>query len=327
MKIRAMALASMAAMLWASVATAGVSFTIIGTSGGDPNALGVGEQITIDIRIANDGSDGPIFGIGASVSGYDEGMINNGSDDFIAFVSGEAVDGYLFDTCIEGTGCFNGLSNTASGALGESAITGFPDRVQIANSAGLDGRTGDGTLDPGLDGVVGGGDVQFQLVFEGVQAGTSTLNIGTGYQGDVVVLEGGATAEARSPGSSRFDVGTEPGFIQKTPLEAARSPCSWPLFVLHPRPFSSGPATTPYPATAQDGPRRTEPFSDRRRSEWVPAQPWPELAGRRVRAHARGGATTSRSRPDPVSRVPLAEDGGDPLGRSYGGTSTGAWSE
>jgi hypothetical protein len=186
----------MAAILWASIATAGVSFSVIGTSGGDPNNLGVGEQITIDIRMANDGGDGAIFGVGASVSGYDEGTINNGSDDFISFVSGEAVAGYLYELCIEGSGCFNGLDNTVAGALTQSAITGFPDRVQIANSAGLTGRTGDGSDDPGLDGVIGGGDVEFQLIFEGVQAGTSTLNIGTGYQGDVVVLEGGATAEA-----------------------------------------------------------------------------------------------------------------------------------
>jgi hypothetical protein len=207
MRLFTSVLASVAVLLSASLATAqdgGVFFDLLGTSGADPSNMQLGESITLDIRIGNDSSPSiPIFGLGASV--YDYNTV-------LGFVSGEAVDGYLYEIVIPGTGAFNGLSNTVGGSLSESAITGNPLRVQIANSAGLDGRTGCGCEDPGLDGVIGGGDAQFRVTFTALAPGTVDVIIGTGYQGDVVVLEGGATTTARNAGIS-ITVVPEPGAV------------------------------------------------------------------------------------------------------------------
>ena len=51
-KIRA-ALLGMALLLAASVASAQVTVTITGTTGGNPAALGVGESITLEIAVDN----------------------------------------------------------------------------------------------------------------------------------------------------------------------------------------------------------------------------------------------------------------------------------
>ncbi|MBW2497180.1 MAG: PEP-CTERM sorting domain-containing protein [Deltaproteobacteria bacterium] len=164
----------------------------------------LGESITLDIRIGNDSAPSiAIFGIGASVYNYDGAL---------GFVDGEAVSGYLYELNIPGTGSFNGLDNTVAGSLIESSISGEGPRVQIANSAGLTGRTGCGCEDPGLDGVIGGADAQFRVTLTALTPGTVDLIIGTGYQGDVVVLEGGATAQARNASLS-ITVVPEPGTV------------------------------------------------------------------------------------------------------------------
>ncbi|MAG30035.1 MAG: hypothetical protein CL908_03970 [Deltaproteobacteria bacterium] len=180
-------LATTAIFFMASTASALVTFTATATAaGGDLLNLIPGEEVTLDIRISSDGT--PTFGMGASVWGYDEAVAD--------FVSGENAASYLYETCIPTYGCFTGLTNLAGGAAVESAIGANGNRVQIANSAGLVGITGTGADDPGLDGVVAGGDAQFRILFTATGAGATTLNIGTGYQGDGIILDGGENEPA-----------------------------------------------------------------------------------------------------------------------------------
>ena len=185
MTIRTTLLASLL-VLWASAASATVTFTVIGTSGTDPASMTIGDTVTVDVRIASDGT--PTFGLGASAWDYDEAVAD--------FVSGDNVDTYLHETCIPDYGCFTGLTNLAGGAAVETEISPNGNRVQIANSADLAGISGTGADDPGLDGVVAGGDAQFRITFEAIGDGDTTIQFGTGYQGDGIILAGGVNEAA-----------------------------------------------------------------------------------------------------------------------------------
>ncbi len=185
MKIRSLLIAS-ALFFSASAASAGLSFDASATTtGGNLNAVQIGDTVTLNIRIISSGTPA-IFGLGAAVQGYDSAVVT--------FQSGTAVTGYLFETCIPSVGCFNGLDNLSAPTLTQQNQSGVGNFVQIANSASLTGRTGTGAQDPGLDAVIGGGDAQFRLVFQAVANGTTTFQVGGDPAlGNVAVLAGGAT--------------------------------------------------------------------------------------------------------------------------------------
>ena len=69
--------------------------------------------------------------------------------------------------------------------LGASGI-----RVQIFNGVGLQPHS-QNPLDPGLDGVLGGGDAQIRVTFRVTGFGVGQLRIGTDYYGDGAVFAGG----------------------------------------------------------------------------------------------------------------------------------------
>ena len=152
---------------------------------------GPGSILTLGFRIEG-GPDEEIFGLGASVWGYDESVID--------FVSGESVGSIFHGVALPAVGVFEGLDNALipggplfrTGPLSESAIGSSGNRVQIFNGVGLNGRTFN-PLDPGLDGSIGGGDAQVRVRFQMIGPGGSTFNIGTGYNGDGVVYAGGIT--------------------------------------------------------------------------------------------------------------------------------------
>ncbi len=140
----------------------------------------VGETFTIEIRLSG-GVD--LYGIAASAWGYEPTMFE--------FIGGEAVAAIHHAVCVPAVGCFNGLANQIAGAsLVESAIGDDGPRVQF-----FDGQsccpTNSNPLDPGLDGVVGGGDAQFRLTFRLLREGIGQIRIGTGYRGDGAVYAGG----------------------------------------------------------------------------------------------------------------------------------------
>lgn len=199
MKKLAMLVAS-AALMASSTASAQAVFEIINVSGGDPAALSVGEEVTLQITFTN--PDGiSIFGVGGSVSEFDEAVVE--------FASGQAAPNYLNAICPTPDGCFGGLTNLAAGDLELSSIPGFGNRVQIALSAGLMGVANTGDMDPGLDLVVGSS--QFDVTFVAVGEGTTTLQVGTSFQGDAIILEGGVEEEAT--GDSLTITVPEPGAI------------------------------------------------------------------------------------------------------------------
>ncbi len=205
------ALLSMTILFAASAASALVTFTVTaGSTSGNPlDALNPGDLVTIDIRISSTGSPA-VAGVGAAIFGYDA--------DVVEFVSGSSVASVLHEQCFAGIGCFNGLDNQVAGALSEGAVTTGPfpgPFVQIFNGVSTTARTGTGAQDPGLDGVVGGGDAQFRATFR-MGFGTTTFIIGTNsldpILGNAVVVAGGGIEDAVNAAVSvSVNVVPEPG--------------------------------------------------------------------------------------------------------------------
>lgn len=148
----------------------------------------IGSLLTLGFRIESDPGE-EVYGLGLSVYG------NDGS--IIAFDNGQAVASLFHDVVIPGIGAFDGLTNLAGGSLGppEASANGWHVRVMNA----LDFRPhASHPLDPGLDGIIGGGDAQVRVTFRGVGPGVSNLLIGTGYPGDGVIISGGQVVQSNT---------------------------------------------------------------------------------------------------------------------------------
>lgn len=116
-----------------------------------------GSRLTIGIRVKSAPGDA-IFGIGASVRGYDGGLVQ--------FHSGEAVSSLFHSVAVPGIGAFDGLDNgLVAPTLTESIVPGNGARVEFLRAISLTARS-ENPLDPGLDGVIGGGDAQFRVRFD-----------------------------------------------------------------------------------------------------------------------------------------------------------------
>ena len=174
-------------LLAASSASA-VSFFVTELSGcsATPSAYdcvgtfpGPGEIMTIGIRVRSEPGE-QVYGIGGSVWGY--------SPSVVEFVSGEAVDSVFH--AVQTVGIGPGLDNTRAGALSESSCCGPGPAVQFLNAVSGQPRS-ENPLDPGLDGILGGGDAQIRVRFRVASFGRIQFQIGTGYQGDGIVHAGG----------------------------------------------------------------------------------------------------------------------------------------
>lgn len=156
-------------------------------SGGSAGGLSIGDEFTIGLRVSAD--DDQVLALGASAYGYDTSVVE--------FVSGEAVSSIFHEVAIPGVGAFTGLSNTVGGSLSEAQVGPYGLRVQFFLGLSLTPYSSQ-ALDPGLDGVVGGGDAQFRLTFRLINPGITSISLGTGFEGDVVILEDSTITQANS---------------------------------------------------------------------------------------------------------------------------------
>ncbi|MBK7952404.1 MAG: PEP-CTERM sorting domain-containing protein [Deltaproteobacteria bacterium] len=200
MRILSSLLVVFTALLTASTATALTFVVTATTSSGAPlNAPNIGDVITINIRMSNP-SGAAIYGIGAGVQGWDNSILE--------FVSGEMNTGpYFCPTAACTAGLGNSLSfpsdentgNFLAGPGDVQNVAGVGSYVPLVQAISTTGRAGTGARDPGLDGVVNGGDAQFRVVFRVAAPGQTVIDIGTNANpslGNVVVLTGGVTEQA-----------------------------------------------------------------------------------------------------------------------------------
>ena len=174
-------------------ATSAAAFTIRATEFSgcvDPQALGlescIGSELTIGFRVEEDPGDENIRGLGISIDSY-------GANEL---VSGQAVSSYLHTFADPAVGAFGGFDNLVGPSLSENSIAGFGNRVQVLLSASIVGRPvltdpPPPGSDPGLDGVIGGGDAMIRVTFALREA--AIWRIGTDYFGDGLILSDGST--------------------------------------------------------------------------------------------------------------------------------------
>lgn len=175
--------------LLAAPPAAAVSFRVTELSGCAPapeTTDCIGDLVTIGLRIASE-PDEQIYGIGASIYGSDPAIA--------VFVSGEVVASIFHAQATPGAGATGGLPNFVAPTLVESDADGTGWRVAFLDGFDLRPHT-ENANDPGLDGLVGGGDAQVRIRFRILAAGQTILSIGTGYPGDAVVYAAGEMGQA-----------------------------------------------------------------------------------------------------------------------------------
>ncbi len=191
-----------------------------------------GERITIDVR-ARLAAGEQLTELRASVSGYERGFITDLDPEGLPivgppvsafrFVEGESVAAAFPRDCFPVACVGDSLVNALAGALAvdEGGSTG-PRVPIIAGTSGVplgptSGLPGPGyAMTPGLDGVVGGGDAHFRLVFENVGGdeiwgpALVDIRIGTAYPGDSA-FDGAGQAYSSPTTTITLHIVPEPG--------------------------------------------------------------------------------------------------------------------
>ena len=155
-------IATAAILFSASTAFASATWTVSATaSGGDLNAMALGDTLTLDIKLETSAAL-EMIAIAGSVNNYDTGVVsvNSGASTVAANL--------LFAFIIPGTGSFNGVANLESG-VADTSIQGPGQEDTFLSVLGTSGTGGDGTAEA----------AQFQIVYNVIGAGTTTLRIGT----------------------------------------------------------------------------------------------------------------------------------------------------
>jgi len=149
----------------------------------------IGQPITIGMRVTSDPNEN-VYGIGASIYGYAEAGMS--------FVDGSAVTSLFHVIAIPGLGAYDGIPNLVGSApLRETSIGSNPRRVLLVNAVDLAPHS-ENPLDPGLDGVIGGGGDQIRVRLQAVGLGGGNISIGTEYNGDGVVYSQGRVVRSTS---------------------------------------------------------------------------------------------------------------------------------
>lgn len=143
------------------------SVTTVSTSGASTSALKVGDTVTIGYRVSAETQQ--ICGLDSVASGYNESVID--------FQSGASVPSIFYRVAIPPSTAADGLENLLTNPPVEISTTGGT-RVWAFGGVSLDPYVAQ-PLDPGLDGVVGGGDAQFRLTFVATGVGSSTITFGS----------------------------------------------------------------------------------------------------------------------------------------------------
>ena len=163
MKFSKILIVTLASLFAASHAFASATWIVTATTGdGSPlNAVTPGTTLTLDIKLETSASL-EMFAIAGSVNDYDTGVVS-----VDAGASTVAAD-LLFAVIVPSFGSFNGITNLESGVV-DTSIQGPGQEDTFLSVLGTAGAGGDGTAE----------SAQFQIVYNVIGAGTTTLRIGT----------------------------------------------------------------------------------------------------------------------------------------------------
>ncbi len=146
-------------------------------------ALEVGDLVTIDIRLVAGETPFPywfFYLIEGGAYGFDTSIVE--------FVDGEVVDRLFWQACATPEmfpplgGCFGrSIENQYAGRVGliEYPYYAVPYVAFLSGSGSLPSETYANSLDPGLDGIPGGGDAHARLRFRMIGLGATSIVVGT----------------------------------------------------------------------------------------------------------------------------------------------------
>ena len=161
----------MGILLFGTTAHAELTFTLTtDVSGGQSvDSLAIGDLITIDITLRSDGQR--IRVLEASATGYDSNVLS--------LRSATTVNSVLSRACVQSSGgleCYGGIYLSEDASLTEVTEPPLEPHVKIFEGQAGFPFSSTGELDFGIHGVEGG--PQFQLVFQAVSAGITTIDVG-----------------------------------------------------------------------------------------------------------------------------------------------------
>jgi len=162
-------IATAAILFSASTAFASATWSVAATaSGGDLNAMAVGDTLTLDIKLEMSAA-GEMIAIAGSVNNYDTGVVSvdAGASSVNNGPTGTPAD-LLFGFIQAGVGSFNGVTNLET-SVSDTSIQGPGQEDTFLSILGTAGAGGDGTAEA----------AQFQVVYNVIGAGTTTLRVGT----------------------------------------------------------------------------------------------------------------------------------------------------
>ena len=162
MKFTKILIVTLASLFAASTAFASSTWTVTATaSGGDINAMAIGDTLTLEVKLETSAAAEMIATAG-SVNNYDTSVVS------VDAVASTVAAELLFAFIIPGTGSFNGVANLESG-VADTSVQGPGQEDTFLSVLGTAGAGGDGTSE----------SAQFQIVYNVIGAGTTTLRIGT----------------------------------------------------------------------------------------------------------------------------------------------------
>ena len=155
-------IATAAILFSASTAFASATWSVSATaSGGDLNAMAVGDTLTLDIKLETSASL-ELIAIAGSVNNYDASVVS------VDTGASTVASQLLFEIIIPTVGSFNGITNLESG-VSDTSVQGPGQEDTFLSVLGTAGAGGDGTAEA----------AQFQIVYNVIGAGTTTLRVGT----------------------------------------------------------------------------------------------------------------------------------------------------
>lgn len=200
-----------------SASALGLTIVNVSSSGPSTTFLSNNELLTIDLHLENT-SNVAVAGLSLGAFGYDNGNDGNLSNDHLRFVGG-AVASSALNTSFDDPDYLGGIGNirTAPTQFGAGVPFNNPRRVQLFDGISLTATTGDGTIDPSVDGgSTGAGGVHFRIQFRaaaginGINPTAVTLLFGVGQFGNTAVDEFGNEIPF-SNASYTVTVAPEPG--------------------------------------------------------------------------------------------------------------------
>lgn len=173
----------------------GLTIVNVSSSGASTSLLLDGDVLTIDLHLENV-SRAAVAGLGIGVTGYDVGNDGVLTNNHLRYAGGSVASSAL-NTSFVDPDYIGGIDNirNAPTELGAGSPINSPRRIQLFDGVAITTSNGNGTFDPGVDGLpTGPNGAQFRIQFRAVALASAlgvpqvvNLNFGVGQFGNTAI--------------------------------------------------------------------------------------------------------------------------------------------